>query len=204
MPFLFLLPKRKNPKTHIFSGPLFSRMRFQIHIPDFIHIHIQINLGGGYIRMSQHFLYTFQIRTVLHQMGCKGMPQRMWCDILLNPGRRGIGLQHLPESLPLIGFPEQLTKRQSLSLWLKSSSLACSRYSFTAFFAAFPKGITLSFSLASQVMYPSFKFIFSSFSPISSLTRIPVAYKSSSMLYPGHPWLYFPLAGSTTNRLLLQ
>ena len=59
-----------------------------------------INLRGGNIGMSQHFLNGTQIGTVGKQMGGKGMAQYMRCNVRCNTGLLPVLLDNLPESLP--------------------------------------------------------------------------------------------------------
>lgn len=83
---------------------LFSGMRFHVNIPDFMDIHIHINLCSGNIRMAHHFLYALQVCSVLYKMCRKRMPKGMRCDILLDSCRSSVSFQNLPESLPAHRF----------------------------------------------------------------------------------------------------
>ena len=57
-----------------------------------------VDLGGGDIRVAQHFLDGAQIRTVLQQVGGKGVAQRMGSNVLLDPRLLLVVLDELPEA----------------------------------------------------------------------------------------------------------
>ena len=62
------------------------RMCFHIYVSHFRNAKIQIDLCGGNIRMSKHFLHTLHVRSILQHMCGKRMSQCMRRDIMLDPG----------------------------------------------------------------------------------------------------------------------
>ena len=77
--------------------------------------------------------------------------------------------------------PLQFVKRSSELIPFKNVSREASRYFASAFFAAWPNGIIRSLCSSRQVIKPTVIFTSESFRLTSSVTRIPVAYKSSSI-----------------------
>ena len=71
-----------------FSGRsvLCTGMGLVVYVLQLLIDDLRIYLGGGDVRMSQHFLDRGQIGAVLQKMGGKGMPQSVGGDLLLDPG----------------------------------------------------------------------------------------------------------------------
>ena len=80
-----------------------------------------------------------------------------------------------------MGLPEQLAKRISEDLSSTICSLASVIYLIRAFFAAIPKGMALSLWASLQTIKLMERFTSLILKVINSVTRIPVAYKSSNM-----------------------
>ena len=67
--------------------------------------------------MSQHFLNGTQVSTIFQQVGRKGMPQRMRCNLLLDPSQILIMLDDLPKALP--GHPGAIhIDKEGTFVWL--------------------------------------------------------------------------------------
>lgn len=47
---------------------------------------VSVNLGGGYIGMSEHFLHAAQIGAVSEEVRSKGVTQGVRCDLLGDTG----------------------------------------------------------------------------------------------------------------------
>ena len=74
-------------------------MRLIVHILQLLFNQLGVHMCGGYIRMSQHFLYRMDVRTVFQQMRCKGMAQGVGSDILLYACLFLVVLHYFPEAL---------------------------------------------------------------------------------------------------------
>ena len=148
-----------------------------VRLPDCIFRRIcRIHLRGCQVGMPHHGLNSAHVSAVAQKMDRKRVAQGMRCDVLLDPGPLPIIFDQLPEALTP---PLQFVKRSSELIPFKNVSREASRYFASAFFAAWPNGIIRSLCSSRQVIKPTAIFTSESFRLTSSVTRIPVAYKSS-------------------------
>ena len=117
------------------------RMCLHIYVSHFRNTKIQIDLCGGNIRMSKHFLHTLYVRSILQHMCGKRMSQCMRRDIMLDSGFLCISLQNFPESLSAHGFTGTVGKKTlRLIFFYKCSTGLLSDISPWLFLHTFPIG----------------------------------------------------------------
>ena len=66
--------------------PAGMRMRLAVHLAQPFNTHMSVYLGSRQALVSEHLLHNADIRAVIDQMRCEGMPERMRADLLRNSG----------------------------------------------------------------------------------------------------------------------
>ena len=72
-----------------------------------------IDLGGRYVRMSQHDLHGSQIRPKFKEMSGKGMPEAVRRDPLIDSRRQSVLFDDFPEPLPGQGVSPGVEKKEA-------------------------------------------------------------------------------------------
>ena len=75
-------------------------MRLVIYILELLLDELRIHMRGGYIGVTEHFLYRVDIRSVFKQMRGEGMAQCMRRNILRDIRLLRLLLNQLPKPLP--------------------------------------------------------------------------------------------------------
>ena len=60
---------------------------------------VSVHLSRSNAGVAQKLLNVSQRRSASQQMRGETMPQRVWCDFLINTGASGVAFQNEPESL---------------------------------------------------------------------------------------------------------
>lgn len=147
---------------------------------DFLHIlagDSAINLSGRNIGMAQHLLHGAQICPAFQQMSGEGMPQGMRCDVLLDVGFTRMFLDYFPKALT--GQPPaQTVQEQRRLLQIHPEQLVPHTGDITGHTVRSNRtNRHHSFLAGGPLQRANFSPVFTSstFSEISSVTRIPVA-----------------------------
>ena len=74
-------------------------MELAVGLVQLTRVHVRINLGGGNIRVTQHFLDDAQIGSPAEQMCCEGMTQHVRVDCFFQSGALAEGDEQLPDAL---------------------------------------------------------------------------------------------------------
>src|SRR5687768_14067908 len=72
------------------------RMILPVDAPQVLAIHMGVDLRGGDVGVTEHLLNGAQVGAPFEQMGGEGVPERMWRDVLLDPGLVHVLAQDLP------------------------------------------------------------------------------------------------------------
>src|SRR5208282_785720 len=60
-------------------------MTFVQNLLHLTHAHMRINLGSADIVVTQHLLNHPDVRSMIHEVRCKGMSEQLWVDMDTNP-----------------------------------------------------------------------------------------------------------------------
>ncbi len=74
-------------------------MGFVVDVFELFFHHLGVDLGGGDIRVAQHFLDGAEVRAVFQKVGGERVAQGVGSDVLVNLGGLLVVLDHLPEAL---------------------------------------------------------------------------------------------------------
>ena len=81
------------------GGSLGAGMEAEVDGFEALLLDVSVDLGGGDVGVAEQFLDNTQIRSVLEQVGCKGVPQEVGVDVLRESGPLGGLLGELPDPI---------------------------------------------------------------------------------------------------------
>ena len=90
------IPGSKSGRQLIES--LRARMKLAMHSLEPLLVDMGINLGGRYVRVSQHLLDDSKIRAVAEEMRGEAVPQKMRINVLFQSGVLRVLLNDLPNA----------------------------------------------------------------------------------------------------------
>ena len=76
-----------------------SGMRLVVDVLELLFDEVGVHLRGGYIGMTEHFLYRMDVRAVFEQVRGERVAQCVRRDVLLNARLLLVELDYLPEAL---------------------------------------------------------------------------------------------------------
>ena len=73
-------------------------MKLSMHSFEPLLVDMRIDLRGGNIGVAEHLLNDPQIGAVPEQVRCEAVPEKVWVNILLQPGVARVLFYDLPDS----------------------------------------------------------------------------------------------------------
>src|SRR5216683_2628096 len=87
-----------------------------VHRPQIVAVDVRVQLGGGEVRVAQHFLHGAQVRAALEQVRRERVPEGVRRYPLRQPGEAGRSLDDAPRAHPRQGRAAGVEKHQPASL----------------------------------------------------------------------------------------